>query len=84
MPVKTKSAKTKQKFVRINIDPKLEHYLSLYEEKYPLFSRSDVVRMLLSQSIKMDLESIELLSEEQSQGIYTSLKQIKRGLAKKI
>lgn len=57
MTVKVKNPKTKQKFVRINIDQKLDNYFSLYEKEYPLLNRADIVKMLLSQSIRQNQKS---------------------------
>lgn len=57
MSVKVKNPKTKQKFVRINIDQKLDNYFNLYEKEYPLLNRADIVKMLLSQSIRQNQKS---------------------------
>lgn len=46
--VKTTKAKV-QKFVRLNLDPELESFISEYENKYRLLNRSDIIRMLLSE-----------------------------------
>jgi hypothetical protein len=43
------STKTKQQFIRLNLDPALEKMLQEYEQKYTLLSRSDIIRMLLSE-----------------------------------
>jgi hypothetical protein len=48
------SVKNKQSFVRITIDDTLDSILSLYERDYPLLSRSDIIKMLLSQSISIN------------------------------
>lgn len=47
-----KKGKPKQKFVRLNIDERLESVLQEYENRYSLLSRSDIVRMLLSEAIE--------------------------------
>jgi hypothetical protein len=58
MPVltklKTKSTATKtvQKFVRVNIDSRLDKILNQYSQDYPLFSNSDIIRMLISRGIR--------------------------------
>lgn len=44
-PRKTKP----QSFVRLNLDPNLDKMLLEYEQKYSLLSRSDIIRMLLSE-----------------------------------
>jgi|694.fasta_scaffold31784_10 hypothetical protein len=44
-PRKTKT----QSFVRLNLDPNLDKMLLEYEQKYSLLSRSDIIRMLLSE-----------------------------------
>jgi hypothetical protein len=46
---KTKPKKKTQKFVRLNLDSELESMLEEYEVKYKLLSRSDIIRMLLSE-----------------------------------
>jgi|688.fasta_scaffold471879_2 hypothetical protein len=53
---KTTSAKKPQKFIRINIDDKLDSVLNHYSKDYPLFNRSDIVKLLLSRAIKQDLD----------------------------
>jgi metal-responsive CopG/Arc/MetJ family transcriptional regulator len=50
---KTSVSKT-QKFIRINIDDKLDSILNRYIKEYPLFNRSDIVKLLLSKAIKQD------------------------------
>lgn len=49
--IKSKSSATapKQQFVRLNLDSNLEQMLQEYEVQYSLLSRSDIVRMLLSE-----------------------------------
>lgn len=47
-------AKKPQKFIRINIDDKLDSILNRYTKDYPLFNRSDIVKLLLSRAIKQD------------------------------
>jgi DNA-binding winged helix-turn-helix (wHTH) protein len=42
----------KQSFVRINIDNKLAKILEMYQRDYPLLSKADIIKMLLSQSIR--------------------------------
>jgi len=57
--IKTKfknNSKVKQKFIRINIDDKLDTILNKYAIEYPLFSRSDIVKLLLSRVIRQDEE----------------------------
>jgi predicted RNA-binding protein with EMAP domain len=46
---KAKKSVKNQKFVRLNLDPDLENLLAGYEIKYKLLSRSDIIRMLLSE-----------------------------------
>ena len=46
---KKTTIKTKQQFIRLNLDPALEKMLQEYEQKYTLLSRSDIIRMLLSE-----------------------------------
>ena len=52
----TKTAK-KQRFLRLTIDDKLEALLVRYELEYPLLSRVDIVRMLISKSITQSSQS---------------------------
>jgi hypothetical protein len=47
-PKKTQTSK-KQNFIRLNVDENLEKLLQKYEQKYTLLSRSDIIRMLLSE-----------------------------------
>ena len=53
--VKTKTTKTtpktKQKFIRLNLDEKLNEILDFYQEKYTLLSKAEIVRMLLSEGV---------------------------------
>jgi hypothetical protein len=51
MSVKTKKLSTKsvQKFVRLNLDEKLDQLLTEFEQQYQLLNRSDIIRMLLSE-----------------------------------
>lgn len=54
LKVKTKKItknKTIQKFVRINIDEKLDVILSSYSLEYPLFSNAEIIKMLISKGI---------------------------------
>jgi hypothetical protein len=44
-----KKKKAPQKFIRLNLDEALEAMLREYEVKYKLLSRSDIIRMLLSE-----------------------------------
>lgn len=46
--------KKSQKFIRINIDDKLDSILNRYSSDYPLFNKSDIVKLLLSKAIKQD------------------------------
>lgn len=46
---KKTTTKAKQQFIRLNLDPALEKMLQEYEQKYTLLSRSDIIRMLLSE-----------------------------------
>ena len=55
-PTKT-TKKPKQKFIRLNLDDKLEALLQKYESKYTLLSRSDIIRMLLSEVNWVDFDS---------------------------
>jgi hypothetical protein len=48
----TKKLKVVQKFVRINIDSKLDKILSEYMREYPLLSNSDIIKMLVSKGIR--------------------------------
>ena len=41
-----------QKFVRLNIDEKLEKILIDYSKEYPLFNNTDIIRMILSKGIR--------------------------------
>jgi len=54
MSVKTKlkSKKVVQKFVRVNIDAKLDKILREYNQEYPLFSNAEIIKMLISQGIR--------------------------------
>ena len=45
----TPKPKTKQKFLRLNLDENLDRFIQSYESKYMLLSRADIVRMLLSE-----------------------------------
>lgn len=56
-----KTDKTKQSFVRINIDDKLDKILSRYQRDYPLLSRADIIKMLLSQSIRANQTLAEVM-----------------------
>jgi hypothetical protein len=47
-PKKTQTSK-KQNFIRLNVDENLEKLLQKYEQKYTLLTRSDIIRMLLSE-----------------------------------
>jgi replicative DNA helicase len=45
-------SKTKtQKSIRLNVDEELDILLSIYESKYSLLSRADIIKMLLSEAI---------------------------------
>jgi hypothetical protein len=44
--------KSPQKFVRINIDPKLDKILIDLSREYPLFSNAEIIKMLLSKGIR--------------------------------
>lgn len=46
---KSKQNPKTQKFVRLNLDANLDKMLLEYEQKYSLLSRSDIIRMLLSE-----------------------------------
>lgn len=47
--VKTKSTiKTKQRFIRITLDPKLERILSLLQDEFPLLDNIEIIKMLIS------------------------------------
>ena len=47
-----KTQKKIQKFVRLNIDDKLEKILIDYSKEYPLFNNTDIIRMILSKGIR--------------------------------
>jgi hypothetical protein len=57
---KSKVTKKKQKFIRLNIDEKLENLLKVLETEYPLLSKVDIIRMLLSKAIKENEKNISL------------------------
>jgi metal-responsive CopG/Arc/MetJ family transcriptional regulator len=46
---KATASKTKQRFIRLNLDQKLDQMLSEFEVQYKLLNRSDIIRMLLSE-----------------------------------
>jgi hypothetical protein len=45
----TPKVKSKQKFLRLNLDSKLDNFIQSYQSKYSLLSQGDIVRMLLSE-----------------------------------
>jgi hypothetical protein len=45
----TSKTKSKQKFLRLNLDSKLDNFIQSYQSKYSLLSQGDIVRMLLSE-----------------------------------
>ena len=51
---KLKTKKTVQKFVRINIDTKLDKILAEYNQEYPLFSNAEIIKMLISKGIRQN------------------------------
>jgi hypothetical protein len=57
--VKTKSAiKTKQRFIRITLDPKLERILSLLQDEFPLLDNIEIIKMLISIGFKNKQKSL--------------------------
>ncbi|MEI6728825.1 MAG: hypothetical protein WCK98_04235 [bacterium] len=57
MPTIVTKTPKKQRFLRLTIDDKLEALLVRYELEYPLLSRVDIVRMLISRSITQSSQS---------------------------
>jgi hypothetical protein len=57
MPTTVTKTPKKQRFLRLTIDDKLEALLVRYELEYPLLSRVDIVRMLISKSITQSSQS---------------------------
>jgi hypothetical protein len=57
MPITVTKTPKKQRFLRLTIDDKLEALLVRYELEYPLLSRVDIVRMLISKSITQSSQS---------------------------
>ncbi len=51
MTVKPKSI---QRFVRINIDEKLNKILNEYSNEYPLFTNAEIIKLLISKGISQN------------------------------
>ncbi|MEI6728555.1 MAG: hypothetical protein WCK98_02825 [bacterium] len=47
-------AKKTQRFIRLNVDDKLDYYFKLLERDYPLMSRSELLKMLVSQALSQN------------------------------
>jgi metal-responsive CopG/Arc/MetJ family transcriptional regulator len=43
------TTKSKQTFIRLNVDEKLDKLLNKYQARYSLIGRSDLIRVLLSE-----------------------------------
>ena len=55
--LKTKTTlkpKSVQRFVRINIDEKLNKILNEYSDEYPLFTNAEIIKLLISKGISQN------------------------------
>ena len=50
----TTKPKSVQKFVRINIDEKLNKILNEYSDEYPLFTNAEIIKLLISKGISQN------------------------------
>ena len=60
MSVKVKTTtklKSTQRFVRINIDEKLNKVLNEYSDEYPLFTNAEIIKLLISKGISQNKKS---------------------------
>ncbi len=71
MSVKTKKGTEKQKFIRLNLDENLDNLLQKYQEHYKLLSKTDIVRMLLSE--------VDFIRENNLENPKKSFKEILQG-----
>ncbi len=65
-PIKKKTLKPVQKFVRIQIDPKLESILQQYEQKYQLLNRPDIVKIIISETLFFKKQQLKDIFQTQS------------------
>jgi hypothetical protein len=63
--------KTKQTFIRLNVDEKLDNLLKKYESQYHLLNRGDIVRMLLS-----EVDFIKSKTATPTKDFFATLKQV--------
>ena len=60
MSIKVKTiakSKSTQRFVRINIDAKLNKILNEYSDEYPLFTNAEIIKLLISKGISQNKKS---------------------------
>jgi hypothetical protein len=71
--------------IRITKTDELEEILKSLKSQWPLMDEVEIVKMAISYFFRNQSQNqkIELLSEHESQGIYTSLDQIKQGRSSK-